>query len=538
MSNLAANHQRQSGGGTRETKKGTLSHYFSFLPKSKGPQAASYCCKSKEIATRNRGGIHCRQDDSNEEQAYDNVDNPEDCTGGRNNTEPIEILSSDDEEEEELKSATKPSTKSYISEALHGDDITSTCAEKSVSLASITNKSDLFIIQQIIKKDEEEERQRQEQERRNIAEQQPDHGKSNGQGNDTKVYHNKAFDKHHGVKNLIEIHDHDETHNEERVLEASKQMTVNEMKVGADADIPPLHQDEQKLSNMITIGDVEEDSTSTPSTSNLFAAFAFGGGTDAALDVSSLMGTSFTALDYKAKSKLNTKETFKTKTATTLSNLPQPTSNKKRKSCKSAQREEECPWEERPEEYKRQCITKWHSFADDTASIEIRRFQILVAARLHAQAHESVVRDAMASLPQKLKHHSLSLETHAKKKSTEEEIDASTQSEIVYNGDATEAKCKSSALNVHTMSQLDPVMFASWIPSVHFGTSKAKQIIQASHDLIYKFHGQVPESTRELQQLTGIGPALAAILSRVNTRASFTSLALDSVEKTPRNIEE
>ena len=43
-------------------------------------------------------------------------------------------------------------------------------------------------------------------------------------------------------------------------------------------------------------------------------------------------------------------------------------------------------------------IEKWLSLSDPTASVTIRRFQTLVAARLHARVQESSVRVAMKNL--------------------------------------------------------------------------------------------------------------------------------------------
>jgi endonuclease III len=51
---------------------------------------------------------------------------------------------------------------------------------------------------------------------------------------------------------------------------------------------------------------------------------------------------------------------------------------------------------------------------------------------------------------------------------------------------------------------------------------KAQQIIQAAEDIV-RMGGEVPETSAKLQKVTGIGPKLAGILTRVNTRALYCS---------------
>ena len=45
-----------------------------------------------------------------------------------------------------------------------------------------------------------------------------------------------------------------------------------------------------------------------------------------------------------------------------------------------------------------ECISKWHAFSVPTDTIETRRFQVLVAARLHVRCQENTVRKAMDRL--------------------------------------------------------------------------------------------------------------------------------------------
>ena len=124
---------------------------------------------------------------------------------------------------------------------------------------------------------------------------------------------------------------------------------------------------------------------------------------------------------------------------------------------------------------------KWHNFSDtDETNLENKRFQILVAARLHARAHEQVVHKAIKALF------------------------------ILFQS-------KQKTFCVKDMSMADPECITSAISFVHFAKSKATQIVKAACDINCKFDGVVPESLNDLQLITGIGPKIAHILSIVNT---------------------
>ena len=53
---------------------------------------------------------------------------------------------------------------------------------------------------------------------------------------------------------------------------------------------------------------------------------------------------------------------------------------------------------ELPEEITDECIKKWHSFANSSDPIELQRFHVLIAARLHARCQEGTVLKAMDRL--------------------------------------------------------------------------------------------------------------------------------------------
>ena len=149
------------------------------------------------------------------------------------------------------------------------------------------------------------------------------------------------------------------------------------------------------------------------------------------------------------------------------------------------------------EEYRQELITKWHSFSDENAPLEERRFQVLIAARIHARCQEKVVSQAMQRLR----------EYFAQKGTSDDGQHNSMQS-----------------LSPQYLAQCDPETdIAPLLSSVLFGNVKAQHIVLAAQDVLSKFRGQVPESMVNLKDITGIGPKLAAILNIVNRRDTYTS---------------
>lgn len=136
----------------------------------------------------------------------------------------------------------------------------------------------------------------------------------------------------------------------------------------------------------------------------------------------------------------------------------------------------------------KQLIAKWHAFADPNAPVEQQRFQLLVAARLHARCQEKVVLKTMDRL-------------------------RSYFNESFPHG-----------LTVHTLAGSDPESdIAPLLSSILFGNVKAVQIVQAAKDVISKFGGNVPESECSLKDITGIGPKLAEVLAVVNRRSTYST---------------
>ena len=167
--------------------------------------------------------------------------------------------------------------------------------------------------------------------------------------------------------------------------------------------------------------------------------------------------------------------------------------------------------------YERQeLITKWHKFADPNISIEQQRFQVLVAARLHARCQEPVVLKAMDKLRKYF--------NEKDEERADNEVQATSQSSAV----ATKAtsrpqKTSGQGLTVHNLANADPeTEIAPQLKSVLFANVKSKHIVQASKDILQKFGGRVPESIVSLKSIMGIGPELAGVLNIVNKVDTYT----------------
>ncbi|KAG7361578.1 DNA glycosylase [Nitzschia inconspicua] len=131
---------------------------------------------------------------------------------------------------------------------------------------------------------------------------------------------------------------------------------------------------------------------------------------------------------------------------------------------------------------------KWHSLADPSASLEVRRYQVLLAARLHARCQEPTVRKAMNALR-----------------------------EAMPEG-----------VSVETMAAVDAEVLAHCISNLQFYNVKAQQVVKAAQEIQSRFQGEVPEDEFSLSQITGIGKCFADLLAFVNTRKKHEESALDS----------
>lgn len=136
------------------------------------------------------------------------------------------------------------------------------------------------------------------------------------------------------------------------------------------------------------------------------------------------------------------------------------------------------PIRELPCSEQKKITAKWHSLVDpSTNNVEDRRFQLLIAARLHARCQESTVRKAMQNLYKSI-----------------------------------------TPFTVHTVAALDPNTISACIQNLQYHNMKAKHAVQAANEILNQFDGMVPEDEHELRMLTGIGPVFADLLSYVNTR--------------------
>ena len=148
-----------------------------------------------------------------------------------------------------------------------------------------------------------------------------------------------------------------------------------------------------------------------------------------------------------------------------------------------------------PEEQNK-IIRKWHSMADPLASLEDRRYQILLAARLHARCQEPTVRKAML----KLREHFAPL---------------------------SEAK----TISIEEMAMSDPEELAGHISNLQFYNVKAKQIVKAAQEIQSRHGSIVPEDELSLLQITGIGKTFADLLAFVNKRETHERLSSQAVHK-------
>lgn len=167
---------------------------------------------------------------------------------------------------------------------------------------------------------------------------------------------------------------------------------------------------------------------------------------------------------------------------------------KRRKTTTKNKCDDYVPVQQLPVDEQERIRVKWQGLADPHAPLEVRRFQVLVAARLHAQSKEPIVKAAMDNLR---KHFS----------------DTSNNAEEVDEVMA--------CLCAKSLSRADPKVIALLIPSVLFANTKSDHIVKAASEVCSRFGGIVPQSRHGLMELTGIGPKLADILHFANSRTSY-----------------
>ena len=153
-------------------------------------------------------------------------------------------------------------------------------------------------------------------------------------------------------------------------------------------------------------------------------------------------------------------------------------------------------------------VRKWHGLIDETASMEDKRFQVFVAARLHARCQEAQVRKAMIKLRAYF---------------------ASDPAAIDGNENQQESP---PSLSVHSMASADPEALLPAISNLQYHNTKAKQLVKAAQEIRTRYGGKVPKSEHSLKQITGIGPMIADLLAFVNTEAKHLEAATTSAATT------
>ena len=215
---------------------------------------------------------------------------------------------------------------------------------------------------------------------------------------------------------------------------------------------------------------------------NPFASFAFGSGI-----ATPLVQSKKRPLPTSAASRVVSKNTQESKKA----NPQQKDAKKRRRSStkNKCDNDDYVPVRQLPVEQQEEIRAKWQSLGDPNEPLEVRRFQVLVAARLHAQSREPVVRAAMDNL---------------RKYFSEQE-----------------GGIEGGTLNAKNLSKADPKEIAKQIPSILFANVKAEHVVKAAKEVCSRFGGNVPQTQHGLKELTGIGPKLAYILAFANSHRAY-----------------
>ena len=120
----------------------------------------------------------------------------------------------------------------------------------------------------------------------------------------------------------------------------------------------------------------------------------------------------------------------------------------------------------------------------EAALIELRRYQLVLVARLHARCQERTVRQVLQKL-------------HA------------------Y---AVASATPGGVITVDFMARCDPAVLATeYLSSLQYYNVKAQHVVQAAQEIIHQHGGGVPHDGTALRTLPGIGPTFADLLAFVNT---------------------
>ena len=163
---------------------------------------------------------------------------------------------------------------------------------------------------------------------------------------------------------------------------------------------------------------------------------------------------------------------------------------------------------------------KWQSLADPNAPLEVRRFQVLVASRLHARCQEPSVRKAMSELRQ-LFHDNNSSSNDGSNIATS--TTPATAADNDPNAGESSNVSSGSYFHARTVAKADPEVLAHYMSNLQFYNVKAKHIVEASKQIVAQFGGIVPEDEHSLLQIIGIGKTFADLLAFVNTRKAWAA---------------
>ncbi|WP_434777576.1 endonuclease III [Neisseria sp. Ec49-e6-T10] len=78
----------------------------------------------------------------------------------------------------------------------------------------------------------------------------------------------------------------------------------------------------------------------------------------------------------------------------------------------------------------------------------------------------------------------------------------------------------------HSMLALGEEGIKEYIKSIGLYKTKAAHIMKTCHDLIFRFHGQVPQTREELESLAGVGRKTANVV--LNTAFGHPTIAVDT----------
>ena len=238
---------------------------------------------------------------------------------------------------------------------------------------------------------------------------------------------------------------------------------------GDDGEKENVHVDKKQKTNH-EISQAEEDVVKPV---NPFAQFAFTPSSTTIIPTTTIPVMNRRGLFVKTKrTTTKDKETTKTTTTTACANKKKKNNNKN----KTKTKKEWVPMSALSLEERQRIRQKWHSMADASAPLEDRRFQVLVAARLHARCQDPVVRKSMENLGQAM------------------------------------------TVNATEMASVDPDVLASLLTSLQYYNTKAQHLVKAAREIVTNFGGLVPEDENDLLTLTGIGPVMADLLANINTR--------------------